>query len=176
MFGEVRKRCAVKRLVCGSFGAAWAIEPPQVHPYFKQAMLLLYSLGHGPNVVLHYPEATHEFMLYRVSPATTIDFKKNLWEQRHVSPILPTRAGFQIVASSDAEAFGVVDAIAEKVLSLELVPLVAEELQQQVPRGKMIVEPEFEDYAMQGKMSATCPPPVSPHITARIASNAHRVH
>ena len=176
MFGEVRKRCDAKRLACSSFGAAWAIEPPQVHPYFRQAMLLLYGLGHGRGVVRHYPEATHEFMIYRVSPATQIDFETNLWEQPSVAPILPARAGFQIAASSDTEAFEVVNAIADKMLNLELMPLLAEELQQQVPRGKLIIVPEFEDYALQGKMPATDLPSISPHIVDRLNRNAHRVH
>jgi hypothetical protein len=176
VFSEVRKRSDVKILANGSFGAAWAVEPPQVHPHFKQVMLLLYGFGYARNVFRHYHEATHEFMLYHVSPATPIDFDKNLWEQRHVSPILPARAGFQITASSDTEAFEVVNVIAEKVMSLELMPLIAEELRQQVPRGKMIVVPEFEHYALYDKMLATCPPPVSPHIVDRLNRNAHRIH
>lgn len=173
---EVRKRFDFKLLSCGSLGAAWAVEPPQIHPYIKQAMLLLYGLGHGLDVTRHYPEATHEFMIYRVSPETPIDFEKSLWEQPRVSPLLPARAGFQIAASSDTEAFTIVDAIAEKMMRLELIPFVAEELQRQVPRGKMIIVPEFEDYALQGKLPATDLPTISPHIVKRLNRNAHRVH
>lgn len=115
-------------------------------------------------------------MIYRVSPETPIDFEKSLWEQPRVSPLLPARAGFQIAASSDTEAFTIVDAIAEKMMRLELIPFVAEELQRQVPRGKMIIVPEFEDYALQGKLPATDLPTISPHIVKRLNRNAHRVH
>jgi hypothetical protein len=174
----IGKRKDIKMLECGEFGAAWGLQPPQIHPYIRQGLLLLYALKDCPTTkkTKHFDSATHEFMLYRVDPRTPIDFARNLWEQPHVSPLLPARLGFQITAASDEDAVCMLDRIAEKFIRLELTPLLADEWVDMIPNGKMIVFPEFEPHAFYDKLSEGVLPKLPPDAARRLGRNAFRKH
>ena len=102
--------------------AVFGIRMKPAEGEFQEVLLLLYSLAtiDSRQPVLHFPEATHELTLYVLDPTKPINFHKNLFEQKELSPLTPAVVGYQFAAASNEVAVALLDPIVHRLLDRTL--------------------------------------------------------
>ena len=107
----------------GSFVAIWGLNLPGHHPFWSHYLMMVYDLREREGVdspIIHLEGATHEVTLFAVDPKTPIDFTRNLFEQKGVSPLMPANHGYQFIAVSDAAAQERISEIAMRMAKNEI--------------------------------------------------------
>jgi hypothetical protein len=87
----------------------WIIERADAHPFWHSYVVILFhlrSLGEGtPPAYIARPGATHEFWLAALDPRLN---REKVIESGSIPFLRPVNFASQIIAPSDAEAYGVV--------------------------------------------------------------------
>ena len=117
-----RKDCTVD--ADGRTRTIWAWRLPDASGDLRDGLLVLFNLIPTPDCtpVLHAPDVTHEFQVYEVDPATPIDFGRNLFEQKSVSPLIPATVAYQFRAQTELDAIERLSDLTARVADLSLAP------------------------------------------------------
>lgn len=73
------------------------------HPTISEYMIAGYALSGYPeeDIIRHLEGASHEMLLCSIDPDTKIDWTRDLFEQKSLSPLQPPNISYQIVAGHD---------------------------------------------------------------------------
>jgi hypothetical protein len=106
------------------FVALWGLRLPEGKTEFCEYLLSVYDLTarDGDEPVRHLPEATHEIVVFALSPEVEIDFTQSLLGQPALRPVTPMNRCYQVVAGGDADALELVQACADRILAGTLNP------------------------------------------------------
>ena len=102
--------------------AHWVIERPDAHPFWHSYVVILFHLRRIeglPPAVIYRPGATHEFWLAALDPRLE---REKVIHSGSIPFLRPVNFASQIIAGSDAEAYGavyrdVVGAVADGALN-----------------------------------------------------------
>ena len=85
----------------------------------EEGLILMVNLIRAADFrpVVHREGMTHEITVYEVDPLTPIDYNKSLFEQKNVSPLVPTTVGFQFPADSNDDAIDRINALLQRAIA-----------------------------------------------------------
>lgn len=106
-----------------AWGCSWGIHAPWAHPAWHQYALHLYDLlsPTGQPPTLHLPGATHEFLLYAISPDTPLVVGTPLSGQEF-QHLHPANYGYQFRATSNKAALSRLQAVVDEIVAGRLSP------------------------------------------------------
>jgi hypothetical protein len=92
---------------------AWRFASGSQEGLPEEGLILMVNLIRAADCrsLVHREGMTHEITVYEVDPLTPIDYKKSLFEQKNVSPLVPTTIGFQFPADSNDDAIDRITAL-----------------------------------------------------------------
>jgi hypothetical protein len=100
----------------GSLVAAWGFQGG-AREFIKEYLASVYSIPEDG--VVEVEGANYEFKLFMLHPTVKISFRKPLFAQHKLKPIVPAVAGFQFTAESHDEALAQAESVVEAVRAFE---------------------------------------------------------
>ena len=103
--------------------ASWGITAPWAHPAWSQYVIQLVDLTTEMDKppILYLPDATHEFLLFAISPDHKLTHDVSLSDQT-IHYLHPANYGYQFRASDDAAALKRVQAVVDEIVAERLSP------------------------------------------------------
>jgi hypothetical protein len=95
--------------------------------------------------IKYSPDVTHEFMAYSLGEGEQIDFDRNLWDQRNLSPRRPAVVAFQFKASGDEDAKDRISAFLQRCMRDEAVVNLKEQWLANFPGAVDLSTPLLDD-------------------------------
>ena len=109
----------------GHLSVLWGLRMPANPSESEESLFALYCLKKRrdlPDPLLYDTSMTHEFTVFALDSLVKINFRKSLWNQPKLSPVLPALIGFQFRADSDENAIARLQSLFDKVVRGDVPP------------------------------------------------------
>ena len=132
---------------------AWAWRVPIKQHMLREGMLIVYPLPkeqneRDPQFVA--PGMTHEFTAYLLDPTVPVDFSRDLFTQKELSPLTPAVVGFQFQVLGDADPADRFHAFVDQIARGELKLTDAETWTSNFADGVPVQTGDFSGFGLEG--------------------------